>query len=585
MLNKMLTFNDVGWLSGREDWWARWYVWSAVGAALAVLSEAAALWKARRRSEEMRRAAELLGFKYIGAVSRDRYPGATELPIFRKWQAAENCAAGEIAGEPVEILDFTYREKGSGDSSDRDYRQTIALLSAGENWPAFELQPRGLVIRIATGALGYDGIALESDNLIDAPTYESFRSAYFLSGSADISSTPEQESPTDEEANAVAHLLSPKAVRYFAEHPGWRLQCDGRRLAIWRSKRLVPGRQLSDFVREAAEIRGLLSSDAATDRLGRIIPPTKLVPAGESSEGKAKAAGTAIGAIGGFFGFGVLGMFGAGAIFIGLGSASDSPAMFFLSFALAAVVFFGGAIGGLAAGAWVGSKSLSPLFLTAMERKRQQVLRENPGRPADQPLESDARVETRRDGMTVELPPVGLRRAGGCFLLLWCILWNGFIAIFTAAFLPAAFAGKMEWNGGPETASPWFAVAFLTPFWAVGLGILLFLVHRGRRRATLRVEDGRLFLFESTLFGSQQRSWLLADIADIRAEFDPNIKPPRRKIVIELTKEPPAKILRYRPHEEVNWLASELRRILGRGEAKLKDLSQFSQAAARADTP
>jgi hypothetical protein len=72
MLNNMLSVNDVGWLAAKDDWWARWHAWSAIGAGLAVASEAGAGWKARRRYEEMQRASEFLGFQYVGTITRDR---------------------------------------------------------------------------------------------------------------------------------------------------------------------------------------------------------------------------------------------------------------------------------------------------------------------------------------------------------------------------------------------------------------------------------------------------------------------------------------------------------------------------------
>jgi hypothetical protein len=554
----------VGWLAGRNDWWSRWYVWSAAGAMFGAGSELLRAWRARRRSDQIKRAAEFFGFKFLGGVTQSRFPDAQAMPIFRMWQSAENCAAGEIGGEPVEVLDYTYRVRGSGDSSPTDYRQTIALVGAGENWPGFNLQPRNLGHRLATGALGYEGIVLESDNLLDAPTYETFRGAYFLDGIeefAGIGGAP----LSAEEANDVARLFGPKAVRFFAENRGWRLQCDGHRLAVWRPKQLVRPQQLRDFARQAAEVRGLLAAGAAAKQRGRIVSPSKPVAAStDPSAAQAKMLGAAIGAVAGFFGLGIAGMIGAGAICVAL-EAFERPAMFFVSFALAALVFFGGAIGGLVAGGWAGSKWISPLLGAAWERKRERVFREDPARLSDQPIESNARVEPRLEGVKIELPPMGLRRAGGLFLFIWCIGWNTFVAIFTAVLIPAAFADQVLLNGGPETVSPVLAILFLTPFWAVGLGILFFLVHRGRRRATLLVEDGRLMVDEQTLFGSQPRSWPLKNIEAIRTEFDKNIQPPRRKIVLDLQSGTPVKLLRYRPQEEIEWLAEELRRAIERG--------------------
>jgi hypothetical protein len=255
-------------------------------------------------------------------------------------------------------------------------------------------------------------------------------------------------------------------------------------------------------------------------------------------------------------------------------SIHDSVPMFLVSFVLSAIVFFGGAIGGVVAGGWLGTKWISPWFVALSERKRQQTIRANPGRPADQPLDSNAHIETRLGGLTIDLPAMGVRRAGGCFLLLWCIAWNCFVLFFSAFFIPQAFAGNVEWNGGPEKVSPWFAVLFISPFWAIGLGLLLFLMHRGYRWARLTMEEGQLSLHERTLFGSQVRSWPISQITAVGTELDKNVQPPRRKIVLHLVNDQPATILRYRPPDEIAWLAGEIRRSLERsGDAQLIEKS------------
>jgi hypothetical protein len=572
MLNSMVQFNEVGWLAGRQTWRAEWYAWTAAGAALGIVVAFFSAHRAHRRSEALRETCRALGLGYVGEVSRERFESTSGLPIFHKWHAAENGMTGKLDGVPIDAFDYTYREKGSGDSSDRDYRQTVVLLPAGEDWPVFELRPRSMALRLLTSALGHEGLILQGDQHHDQSAYQEFRRRYFLTASLDAFGAPTaagryvslphpggQQKTLDQ---AVARLFSPSVIRLLAQRAGWRLQCDGRRLAAWKNGRVVPPEKLGAYLREALDLRAALMDSNKAKSVSRVAveaDETSLAAA-EPFAMPAKTTGAAIGAIAGFFGLGILGGIGAITFMARFGDAAD---WFFPAFAVAAVLFFGGAFGGLLLGAVVGGKLVSPLISKQMERRRDRLLRENPARPSDQPLASNARVEKSGDHMMIELPPLGLRRAGGCFLLMWCFGWNGFVLIFTAVFLPAAFANQVEWNGGPDTVSPWFAMLFLTPFWAIGLGMLTFLIHRGRRTANITVADGRLTIHEQTLFGAREHSWPIKEIEDVRLEVSRDTSPPQYSVTVQSRDESPTRLLHYRPKEETIWLAGVLRRAMG----------------------
>jgi hypothetical protein len=571
MLSSMFGLGNAGQMAGRGSWWAEWYSWTAGGAALGIVVEFFSARRARRRSDALRDACRSLGLGYVAEVSRERF--ASGLPIFEKWQAAENGMTGKLDAVPVEAFDYTYREKGSGDSSDRDYRQTVAVLPAGENWPTFELQPRGVALRMLASALGFEGLVLESGDRLEQPAYNEFRRRYFLTGSHNAfgaatgadpyAFAPQPDGPPNVHDQAVARLFSPAVIRLLAQRPAWRLQCDGRRLAAWKHGRLAPPGELGAFLREALDLRLALIDSGKAKNYSRLAvdESPSLAGAAEPLARQAKTFGASFGAIAGFFGLGVLGMIGAGAYLMRFDEAGADR--FFLNFAVAAVLFFGGAFGGLVVGAVLGGKLVSPLVLKQMQRRRERLLRENPNRPPGQPLTSNARMEESQGRLHIELPPLGLRRAGGCFLLLWCLGWNGMVLLFTAVFLPAAFAGQVEWNNGPETVSPWFAMLFLSPFWAIGLGLMTFLIHRGRRTATITLADGRLAVHEQTLFGARDRSWPAKEIEDLRLEVSRDTSPPQYSVAVHALKQPPARLFRYRPKEETLWLAGVLRRARG----------------------
>src|SRR5687768_6063011 len=68
--NSSVKFNDVGWLTGRADWWAQWYAWSAAVAALAAGRELIFLARRKKRVQAMQQAAEWIGLKYMGDAER-----------------------------------------------------------------------------------------------------------------------------------------------------------------------------------------------------------------------------------------------------------------------------------------------------------------------------------------------------------------------------------------------------------------------------------------------------------------------------------------------------------------------------------
>ncbi|MBW3598026.1 MAG: hypothetical protein KY475_12205, partial [Planctomycetes bacterium] len=126
-----------------------------------------------------------------------------------------------------------------------------------------------------------------------------------------------------------------------------------------------------------------------------------------------------------------------------------------------------------------------------------------------------------------------------------------------------ALAGKVEWEGTTDTVNPLFAILFLTPFWAVGLGILYYLMYQGRRRARITVKNGELSIHEATLTGARDYVWRLGEIDEIRVNVNRTTSPPRTRLAISPQGGAPAFLLGNRPNDELQWLAAELRRAAG----------------------
>jgi hypothetical protein len=94
-----------------------------------------------------------------------------------------------------------------------------------------------------------------------------------------------------------------------------------------------------------------------------------------------------------------------------------------------------------------------------------------------------------------EVPPTG--KGGG--LLGFGILWTGFVAVFSAFFVPAALRGEVEGN-----MPDWMGAVFLIPFWVVGL-VMLYFGLRFKYARHLVVVDLRRVVLVRSLFNRTKR--------------------------------------------------------------------------------
>jgi hypothetical protein len=145
--------------------------------------------------------------------------------------------AGKYGSADVLVFDYT--------SDGR--RQTVVLFPAGEPaLPDFDLQPRD----VSDVLLGPEGLLFDADRVAGTRAGEildEFNRRYKLLAE------PEAELP-------VRRLFPLATLAYFAEHPGWQVQCRGGNLAIWQDGRERSSEERPEFLARAAEMQRLLAT-------------------------------------------------------------------------------------------------------------------------------------------------------------------------------------------------------------------------------------------------------------------------------------------------------------------------------------
>jgi hypothetical protein len=175
---------------------------------------------------------------------------------------------------------------------------------------------------------------------------------------------------------------------------------------------------------------------------------------------------------------------------------------------------------------------------------------------AEQPAGSRVKIERRRDGITLTVPPAGIWK-GSKGMFFFGILWCSFMIVFSAVWILSAKSGSKS--------QPWFVWLFLAGFWAIGIGMLAGAINMGLRRAKFTADAKRLVIDHEGLFGAKHWEWLRPEVTDVCADssgMKVNDVP-----VIELQIHPVAGkkvgVLAGRDESELQWMASELRRALG----------------------
>jgi hypothetical protein len=118
---------------------------------------------------------------------------------------------------------------------------------------------------------------------------------------------------------------------------------------------------------------------------------------------------------------------------------------------------------------------------------------------ADSPPEDTKIVRRELGGGSVawEVPPTG--KGGG--LLGFGIIWTGFIAVFTALWVPALIRGEVEGN-----MPDWVRGVFLVPFWVVGLVVSYFGLRFKYARHLVVVDLHEVVMVRSLFKRSKRRA-------------------------------------------------------------------------------
>jgi hypothetical protein len=176
------------------------------------------------------------------------------------------------------------------------------------------------------------------------------------------------------------------------------------------------------------------------------------------------------------------------------------------------------------------------------------------GEHLTQPADSTVIVMKHTAGTTVIVPPQGIWRGGGCFLL-FSMLWLG--AALVCALAGYGLIPLQNQGQGDAWAGFWFC---LLPW----LGVFLFALSLGRRRAVIAVEGSTLRVRVAGLFRTRERCWACDDIAHIRT--GPSGAEVNDESVLELQIHPRQgkqfRLLSWRGSEELEWLAGVLRQLL-----------------------
>ncbi len=178
--------------------------------------------------------------------------------------------------------------------------------------------------------------------------------------------------------------------------------------------------------------------------------------------------------------------------------------------------------------------------------------------PLSQPAGSNISLDAFDDGVTLKIPPAGLKGSKGMFG--FSVFWCGFMVVFTAIFLFAT-------DEKVDVASTWAFVAFISVFWLIGIGMMLAAINMARRKAVLAVVDNSLMVLQSGLFGSKRREWTGEEIEAIRLGSS-GVKVndvPVMELQIHRHAGKNIGMLSSRNNDELRWIADVLTRALRLG--------------------
>jgi len=167
-------------------------------------------------------------------------------------------------------------------------------------------------------------------------------------------------------------------------------------------------------------------------------------------------------------------------------------------------------------------------------------------------------VKSSDDQLVIAVPPGGKRARG---IGIFGFVWMAFIVPFSCV---ALMVDDADWDGG--NAPPLFGlIAFLSIFWAVGIGMLVAWVRMRFTQILLSVERDQ-FAIQKTLFGRKKLKKLALDEnshAELVESYSENDRP-----VYAIQMEGVGEIEKFATglsYEEKRWLARSINQFLGVG--------------------
>ena len=179
-----------------------------------------------------------------------------------------------------------------------------------------------------------------------------------------------------------------------------------------------------------------------------------------------------------------------------------------------------------------------------------------------QPSDSTALVRNDGDQLIIDLPRPSHWRSVHFAFLMFCLVWNGLLTLFTCLFTIAAFAGKIQSDDPAEQAPIWVLVLFLIPFYLIGGVSLTYWIGMSRRWARIVLSAETLQVTDHKLWKTTTTEWPTDQIVAVRAlsqkhENDEEVTW-SQGLLIEPLEGVPLAFLEWRPKSELEWLATTL---------------------------
>jgi hypothetical protein len=198
-----------------------------------------------------------------------------------------------------------------------------------------------------------------------------------------------------------------------------------------------------------------------------------------------------------------------------------------------------------------------PTVLEVVEEESRSVVAERD----EQPALSSAILQHHADGVTITVPPLGLRG----FLVQPVFLTNLVLIVALAAWIAVGAA--------PAVARVGFVGLFtfkgaIMP-WMLEIFVLLATAHVFSRRAQLSARGGVLTVRSTNLLWSSCRGWPREELAEVRAvsEIGPTDVGQEWRQYLDIQpsgrhRSAPRRLLYWREKAELEWIATTLRRSL-----------------------